>query len=404
MRGKKLSIGLRAVLAIFAGTFLAMTASAGTLKVLHAFNGAEGANPSGVIFDASGNLYGVATNGGSADSGLVYELTSNVDGQWKEEILFDFPSRDPGGFLANPVVFDSAGNLYGTTGLSQDSAGMVYELSPSAEGRWHQTILHVLAPNNSEGAFPDATVTFDTAGNLYSTAMEGGAYSYRDGTVFELSPTTEGGWIDTTLLSLNGTDGEYVQSNVVFDANGNLYGVASFGGAYGYGTVWELSPQTGGTWTDTVLYSFTGGADGSSPSQGLIFDSAGNLYGTTEGGGLGRGTVFELTPSVGSWNETVLYSFAGTDDGRKPLSPLMFDAVGNLYGATCYGGKDDDGVVFKLTPNGGGDWTETLLASFNGKDGSCPSWTFAFDSGGNFYGTTNAGGAYGDGTVFEIMP
>jgi uncharacterized repeat protein (TIGR03803 family) len=219
-----------------------------------------------------------------------------------------------------------------------------------------------------------------------------------------LSPTTEGGWIDTTLQSLNGTDGEYLQSNVVFDANGNLYGVASFGGAYGYGTVWELTPQTGGTWTDTVLYSFTGGADGSSPSQGLIFDSAGNLYGTTEDGGLGRGTVFELTPSAGSWTETVLYSFAGTDDGRKPLSPLMFDAAGNLYGATCYGGKDDDGVVFKLTPNGGGDWTETLLASFNGKDGSCPSRTFAFDSGGNFYGTTNAGGAYGDGTVFEIMP
>jgi uncharacterized repeat protein (TIGR03803 family) len=255
-------------------------ASAGTLKVLHNFNGADGSQPAGVVLDASGNLYGVASGGGSQDFGLAFELTPTASGHWNEKALIQFNKTT--GMYPNPIVFDSVGNLYGT--LKQTASGgtgAVFELSPTADGQWDEKTLHIM--DNSEGADFASSVTFDDSGNIFSMAGEGGKHG--GGTIFALSPTTDGNWQEMTLESFTLKDGAYPAGNVVFDAAGNLYGTTTRGGAFGFGTVFELSPSPGGTWTYTVLYSFTGTTDGAFPFGGVIFDAAGNLYGTTDTGG-----------------------------------------------------------------------------------------------------------------------
>src|ERR1019366_10683573 len=169
-------------------------------------------------------------------------------------------------------------------------------------------------------------------------------------------------------------------------------------GTYFHGTVFELTPGADGSWTEKVLYSFGNYPDGSEPSAGLVFDAAGNLYGTTSlGGTYAYGTVFELTPTIGgSWIETVLYSFGGGTDGDGPLAGLIFDAAGNLYSTTLRGGTYNYGTVFELTPIAGGGWTEKLLHSFiyDGTDGNLPYAGLIFDAAGNLYGTTVNGGTY----------
>jgi uncharacterized repeat protein (TIGR03803 family) len=234
-------------------------------------------------------------------------------------------------------------------------------------------------------------------------------------------------------------DGGYPSSGLTMDSSGNLYGTTQFGGVVsapcnpeysplGCGTVFELSPNGTGGWTETVLYNFLGGSDGQYPSSGLIFDQAGNLYGATQAGGASNnGTVFELSHGSGGWTETILYSFqGGTTDGASPQGNLIFDQSGNLYGTTSSGGNlssDCDyfgggscGTVFKLSPNGSGGWTETVLFEFPGSyapgsttDGSSPNGGMVFDQAGNLYGTTQAGGSgpctgadFGCGTVIEL--
>src|ERR1019366_9536867 len=209
----------------------------------------------------------------------------------------------------------------------------------------------------------------------------------------------------------NGTDGANPQAGLIVDAAGNLYGTTVGGGTYGYGTVFELTPNGSGGWTEKVLYSFCSQAycpDGSEPYAGLIFDAVGNLYGTTLDGGTNwfGGTVFELTPAGGgSWTETVLHSFNknGTD-GANPYAGLIFDAVGNLYGTTEEGGTYGYGTVFELTPAAGGVWTEKVLHNFNnnGTDGGTPYAGLIFDAARNLYGTTAGGGTYYSGTVFRV--
>jgi uncharacterized repeat protein (TIGR03803 family) len=355
MPGKIVSIRLKITLAIltpaiFISTLFVAEASAGTLKVLHNFNGADGVQPAGVVLDASGNLYGVA-QGGSRGFGLAFELTPTASGHWNEKALIQFNRTT--GMYPNPIVFDFVGNLYGTLGR---------------------------------------------------TARLG------TGAVFELSPTTDGDWQETTLESFTLKDGAFPSSGVIFDDAGNLYGTTQTGGASGAGTVFELSPNLDGTWTEVVLYSFTGKTDGQFPGGGVIFDAAGNLYGTTFlGGASGFGTVFELSPNPGgTWTETVLYSFRGGLDAANPdASTLTFDKAGNLYGETAVGGNDrcgGCGVVFELSPIGGGSWTETVLYRFDGTDGEFPWVGLVFDAAGNIYGTTQSGGAYGNGVVFELKP
>src|ERR1035441_332430 len=248
MQGKTLSIGLRAVLAIIAATlFVTSTWATAQEKVLHNFNnnGTDGTNPrAGLIFDAAGNLYGTTENGGTNGVGTVFELTPTAGGGWTETVLYSFCSQ----------------------------------------------------ANCTDGYQPWAGLIFDAAGNLYGTTVYGGTAdttcSYC-GTVFELTPNGSGGWTETVLHSFgDGTDGFYPSAGLIFDAAGNLYGTTAMGGTYDYpwdGTVFELTPAAGGGWTEKVLYSFGGGTDGYWPEAGLIFDAAGNLYGTTYSGvGSGR--------------------------------------------------------------------------------------------------------------------
>jgi len=267
--------------------------------------------------------------------------------------------------------------------------------------------------NGSHGTLPDSGL-IERSGNFYGTTNSGGAYGV--GTVFELSPREGGGWTEKVLYSFknNGRDGKSPQAALVFDAHGNLYGTTYTGGLYLGGTVFELSPEENGSWTETVLHTFGSGHDGASPCAALIFDTHGNLYGTTFGGGENQGgTVFELSLRDGSWTETVLYSFQDSDDGNpddgsSPNGGLIFDAAGNLYGTTYTGGAygiHQYGTVFELTPKHGGGWTEKVLHSFgSGTDGQNPSASLVFDTHGNLYGTTYAGGAYQDGTVFKLSP
>ena len=239
--------------------------------------------------------------------------------------------------------------------------------------------------NGGDGAVPQSGLT-SHEGNFYGTTYFGGIFG--NGAVFELSPNGSGGWNETVLYSFTGgADGQYPDlSYVIFDGLGNLYTTASYGGTHGDGVAFELSP-VGTSWTETVLYNFAGGTDGATPLGGLIVDPVGNLYGTTYGNG---GTVFELSPSVGGWTEQVIYSL---DD----VAGLTMDAAGNIFGASV-------STVFDLSPNGKGGWTPTVLHTFTGspKDGSNAYGTPVLDKAGNVYGTTFYGGAKNNGTVYKL--
>jgi uncharacterized repeat protein (TIGR03803 family) len=344
-----------------------------TETVLQSFSGpGDAANPinAPVIFDSVGNLYGTTDYGGSQNGGTVFEL-SQVGTGWTEAILNNMLYRQAvdGNQPEAGLLMDAHGNLYGTT----------------------------------------------TSGGIYNC----NTYLGGCGVVFELTPSQGGVWTETVLHRFMGSpDGGVSQGAVVADAQGNLYGTTVQGGVYGNGTVFVLfkqpllskaSPPT----RYSVLHSFAGGTDGVAPDAGLAFDTHGNLYGTTQYGGVyGNGTVFEMTPGKnGKWNEMLLYSFTGGPDGAGPTAPLVFDAQGNLYGTTAAGGSGSCtggcGVVFELTPSQDGEWTETVLHSFAGppSDGAGPFVSgLIFDTQGNLYGTTNSGGLNNSGTVFEVTP
>jgi uncharacterized repeat protein (TIGR03803 family) len=412
MRGKRVFIGLRA-LAIFAVSLLVTSSWAATNwneKVLYNFgNGADGKYPaSGLIRDAAGNLYGTTVGGPHPPSGTVFELSPTQGGGWTETVLYTFGGLPDGAEPWAGLIFDAAGNLYGTTSQGGNYLyGTVFELMPNGSGGWTETVLHSFG-SGTDGYQPlNGSLMFDAAGNLYGTTQEGGTAG--GGTVFELTPNGSGGWTETVLHSFgSGTDGRFPLAGLIFDAAGDLYGTTELGGNSNAGTVFELTPNGGGGWTETVLHRFGNGTDGAEPWAGLIFDARGNLYGTTfQGGNYLGGTVFELTPNgSGGWAETVLHSFGKGTDGYQPTyGSLIFDAAGNLYGTTQLGGSSNSGTVFELTPDGSGGWAETLLDSFDATDGQRFPWAgLIFDAAGNLYGTTYGGGTYGHGTVFELTP
>jgi uncharacterized repeat protein (TIGR03803 family) len=386
-----------------------------TEQVLHNFGGsADGVYPyAGLVFDAAGNLYGTTWQGGDLSGncspsgcGTVFELTSAAGGGWTETLIQSFNGTDGHSlYSGGSLTFDATGDLYDTTQIGGAFGyGTVFELTPGAGG-WNEEVLHSFLPGNSgnDGFGPNPGVVFDAAGNLYGTTAGGGTYN--GGTVFELTPRSGGGWTEQVLFSFNGRD-EYLPYNLIIDAAGNLYGTSNAGGAYNKGTVFELSPAAGGSWTLKVLYSFSGSPDAAYPAAGLAFDASGNLYGTTYYGGTYDyyGTVFELTPTGGSgWTERVLFSFNGTDGG-SPWSSVIVDAAGNVYGTAVGGGAYNNGVVFELTPTAGGNWTYQVLFSFNGTDGGAPYASLILDAAGNLYSTTLVGGTYNYGTVFELSP
>ena len=417
------------------GTLFELTPAGGgiwNLTTLYTFTGGvDGASPKDLITDAAGNFYATSFRPvGDLRNGLdeVLKLSLGPKGLWQATVLLSGNCKD-GFFPSAGVILDAAGNLYGTTSLGgKDGFGTVYKASSTPSG-WKTTILYNFR-GGPDGGIPKAGLIFDAAGNLYGTTTLGGNRtncSQGCGTVFELSPV-KNTWKQHTLYSFSGgSDGAVPLAGLIFDATGNLYGTASIGGdatcvtplsPTGCGTVFELSPGQH-AWKQSTLYSFTGGSDGSGPVAGLIFDAAGNLYGTTELGGIisanscnnyGCGAVFELSPGMGAWKLTPLYGFTGGSDGLNPVAGLVFDGAGNLYGTTEFGGTFFAGVAFKLTPSPS-DWTESVLHEFGYvyADGTYPTGGLTFDTAGNLYGTTVVGGTLpgnigGFGVVFELLP
>ena len=411
-------------------------AQAQSFAVLHTFNGkVEGGQPyGGVVFDAAGNLLGTTSIGGNTNDcpdgggcGVVYRLSPPASGLWPETVIYDFlPST--GGTPAGTPLLNSAGDIYGVVetggggslcaGAAQ-GCGLVWQLSPGAGGSYLESALQTF-DDGSDGGIPFGNVIADSAGNLYGTTTSGGNTSaclgFGCGVVYRLSPNGAGGWTETVLYSFNdSSDGSVPFAGLAMDAAGNLYGTTLQGGHFskictqGCGVVFELSPSSGGSWTESVLHAFLGNPDGNDPVGGVVLDAAGNVWGNTSAGGShGYGTVFELTPQAGAWKETLLHSFTGGSDGDGPYSAVTLDGAGNVYGTTSAGGNlsacttGGCGVVFKLAKVNG-VWTETVLHAFtNVPDGGFPQAPLMLGGDGNLYGTALFGGVYGQGTVFEL--
>ena len=365
-QGKFLASGLLTAALVAALMFGGAALAAAQEEVLHSFGkGMDGRFPeAGLTIDSKGNLYGATGEGGADGGGMVFELTPKAGGGWTEKVLHNFPSDDKdGAYPLASLVFDTAGNLYGTTEYGgSEASGTVFELTPEAGGKWTEKVLHSFHDNGKDGYDPEARLILDTAGNVYGTTTYGGGASTY-GTVFELTPKAGGRWAEKVLhrFDYNGKDGVNPYAGLILDTAGNLYGTTGGGGAYTYGTVFELTHKAGGKWTEKVLHNFNdNGKDGYLPAASLIFDSAGNLYSTTNVGGAsgagcggeGCGTVFELTPKAGGrWTEKVLHSFSDNGkDGVSPYAGLIFDAAGNLYGTTYFGGASGVGTAFEIKP------------------------------------------------------
>jgi uncharacterized repeat protein (TIGR03803 family) len=372
-------------------------APAQTYTVIHNFTrkGNDGASPyGGPVLDRSGNLYGTTYAGGTYGSGNVYRLSPSGS-SWTYSTLYSFKAGTDGvgpGF--GSLAIGPHDTLFGTTeGGGYFGTAFAICACPGREVQIHSFGM------GTDGAQPLGGVVVGSKGNFYGTASLGGAYG--NGTVYE---ETRSGrtWTESTLYSFTGgDDGTNPAAAPTLDANGNLYGTTSFGGANGVGVVYKLS-YSGSAWKQTVLYTFQGLSDGQNPVGGVVVDGGGNVYGTTfDGGDNGGGTVYELSPSGEGWAFTVLYSFTGGYGG--PYNKLTL-ANGNIYGLTEGEGANGFGSAFKLTPGKGG-WTFTDLYDFiGGSEGAEPYGSVAVDSAGNVFGTTNEGGSTNQGVVFEITP
>ena len=323
--------------------------ASGVETVLHNFTGgADGEDPQGqLVMDKAGNLYGTTYSGGVSSAGTVFEVTS----KGTEKVLYAFSGGADGGNPVAGLTIDKLGNLYGTTTKGGSSGnGTVFKLAVPVVtgGAWKESVLYSFG-TGTDGAVPVAGVTLDASGNLYGTTSAGGSYGY--GTVFELKRSAPK-WTETILheFALE-NDGGVPYAGLVFDSKGNLYGAASDGGSGGTnggGTVFELTRSSGG-WTFNVIYSLPGwGISGT--FRNLLVES-GKIYATTHcDGNNSAGTVYELTLAGGVWTYNSLYEFTGSSDGLFSFSNLVSDKEGNLYGTTNEGGADGSGTAFKVTP------------------------------------------------------
>ena len=416
MRSKKINLKVSALLPIFAMAmfFIATSAAAQRESFLHSFNnnGIDGTQPrAGLVMDTAGNLYGTTSTGGTGGIGTVFELSPKTGGGWSYKVIHNFANNGKDGNYPNgTLIIDSSGNLYGTTRQGGFAGlGAVFEMSPMTAGGWTERVIYAFRSQGFDALFPFDGLIMDSAGNLYGTTHGGGASSM--GAVFELSPSSSGAWTEKVLFSFSGTNGMNPECALVFDSMGNLYGTTELGGANGFGTVFELSFSSG-VWSETVLHSLANdGTDPVYPFAGLAIDSAGNLYGTgVEGAAQGGGAVFELSPGSGGWTYSIIhtFNFNGNHDGINSEGSLIVDSAGNLYGTTNQGGTGTCtafacGTAYELSPSGG-SWTETILHNFNGSGGENPVAGLVRDASGNLYGTTLIGGAFAEGMVFEIKP
>lgn len=336
-------------------------------------------------------------------------------------VLHNFTGGADGDMPYSGVTLDRAGNLYGTTAQGGSTGlGTVYQLK-LFHNQWLLNPLYQF--QQQIGAYPQGRVVFGPDGSLYGISSAGGTGTGRRGpgdnpcpqgcgAVYKLQPppttckTSVCSWIATPLYSFTAGANGYGPAFVdpVFDQAGNLYGTTQNGGTQGCGVVFQLTP-THGSWTESVLYSFGCGSSGFAPASGVTFDTAGNIYGTASAGGDGGdGTVYELSRSGSSWVETTLYAFQGGLDGSEPVAPVFFDPAGNLYGATLGAGPHNDGTVFELQPSGE-NWIFSLVYGFDqGRVYGGPNGNLLMDASGNIYGTTWAGGAFANGSVFKLTP
>ncbi|MGA8795825.1 MAG: choice-of-anchor tandem repeat GloVer-containing protein [Candidatus Cybelea sp.] len=376
---------------------------------------------------------GIPVATGSTSERSAPNTVFPVPGRWRETSLHSFNYADGAYNLYAGLVFDAAGNLYGTTQSGGnygcnilESCGVVFELTPAAKGRWKEKVLHSFFSSDSLGFFPRAGLIVDANGNLYGSTSSGGTYcsgSVGCGVVFELSPKN-GEWTEKVLYAFRGvTDGSGPEGTLTFDAAGNLYGTTVGGGDKDDGTIFELFPQSNTLWSKRTLHSFTRD-EGDGPESKLVFDNAGNLYGTAdfEGayrsacGGYGCGTAFQLQPRTnGIWVLKVLHSFGKGRDGAYPVSGLSIDSAGNLFGVTAQGGTHGAalphpcfaygcGTVFELMREKTGKWTERIIHDFGtGTDGNLPRGDLVLDESGAMYGTAVFGGLYGAGNAFRLI-
>ncbi|HWU54868.1 MAG TPA: choice-of-anchor tandem repeat GloVer-containing protein [Rhizomicrobium sp.] len=385
-------IVIRAFLIFWVLFVLPAAAWAGTYTTLHAFSGLDGQQPrAGLIADSTGNLFGATAKGGAKKKGVLFRLAPDGTGT----VLHTFTGKPDGAAPLGTLVRDATGNLYGTASLGgANNSGTIFKLAPNG-------VFTVLYSFPALAGSPQGGLVLDPSGNLYGTTKKGGASGY--GILFRLAPDGSFTVLHSfTGLIKGGPDGAYPQAALVRDSAGNLYGTTFSGGAAGFGVIFKLAAN--GAYT--VLHSMSRG-DGIRPLAPLILDNGGNLYGTASaGGGRGFGTVFRLAPNG---TLTVLYNFQGriNFDGSSPRAGLVLDKTGNLYGTTLNGGAGstleiDLGIVFKLAPDG----TYTVLHSFvaNTADGTHPYGELLMDASGNLYGTASAGAATGFGTVFKMGP
>ncbi len=383
-----------------------VTATATTTDIIFSFDEDNGEYAdTDLEVDSAGNIYGTTVLGGDHGGGTVFQLTSTPNG-WVQNVLYSFTGGADGGEPYKGVSIDREGNLYGTavtggSGSCEGGCGVVYKLTNSG-GTWTQTVIHAFT-GGDDGSGPGARVTVDRNGDIYGMTPTGGTYGV--GTIYKIHPDA-GTWdFQVVHTFTGGTDGSSGSAGRMLLNHGRLYGAATTGGVYGSGVIFQLTPTVVGEWDFRTLYSFHGQPDGSFPYGALLRAASGKFYGTTYYGGQnGIGAVYELSPRpTGEWRERVIYSFQSANDGNSPISNLVSDAAGNLYGTTSEGGLGS-GVIFKLSPTGG-QWTESVVHEFAGPpDGGFSYNGMVVDRFGNFYGATVHGGTADDGSVYKFTP
>ncbi len=402
-----------------------VAAHAQTVSEIYGFYGYTFAY-GGLVADSAGNLYGTTNLGGTGNChsgcGTIFELSPNGTG-WTGTVLYNFAGGTDASYPAAGLVLDTHGNLYGTAygGSATCGCGTVFRLSPATGGGWTESILYNFS-GKGDGALPQGPLVFDSIGNLYGATFEGGTFGGTCGEggcglVFKLSPASGGTWTQTVLHAFSGgSDGRYPVGAVTLAGN-TIYGATSLSGTLsgcggtGCGVIFKLSQSATG-WKETVLHSFHGGSDGSTPPSGPTLDAAGDLFGVTSYGGStadcapqGCGLAFRLSSSSG-WKETVLHAFTHSDDGAYPVGPLSFDAAGNIFGESvdpvwCNSFISTCGVVFKLSPEHGG-WDVGALYKIPGEWG--PSGGLLVNTAGDIFGMGDGSSETGVSGVFEITP
>jgi uncharacterized repeat protein (TIGR03803 family) len=403
-----LNLQLNKMALVFAVALSVTTVTATTTDVIFSFEEDEGEYAdTDLETDGAGNIYGTTVLGGDFGSGTVFQISPTPNG-WVHTLLYSFTGGADGGEPYKGVTLDRDGNLYGTavtggSGSCEGGCGVIYKLI-NRKGTWTQKVIHAFT-GGDDGSGPGSRVTVDRAGNVYGMTPTGGAFGL--GTIYHIRPPSSvASSFNVIHAFTGGADGSSGSAGRMILHDGHLYGAATTGGSNGSGVVFELTLRPLGGWDFRTIYTFQGQPDGSFPYGALLFDGSGNVYGTTYyGGANGIGAVYKLSPQpVGEWTEEVIYSFQEGTDGNSPISNLVFDKAGNLYGTTSEGGLGS-GAIFKLSPGGAGNWTETIVHAFAGPpDGGFSYNGMVVDVLGNFYGATVHGGENDDGCVYKFTP